>query len=64
MGMFDTVKAQNIVHKNFKHNGQSFQTKDLDLKLSEYVIFNSRLWKEYDGETGKLLIDRIALQTD
>lgn len=49
MGMFDTVRAQNIVHKNFKHNGVSFQTKDLECELSDYIIFNGRLWLERDG---------------
>lgn len=50
MGMFDTVYAHNIRHDAFQHNGRSFQTKCLDMKLSEFIIFNNRLWREYDGE--------------
>lgn len=58
MGMFDTVKVKNIKHKNFKHTGHVFQTKDLDLNLSEYEIVNGRLWlKVFGGKYPRLKVD-------
>jgi len=53
MGMYDIVQAVNISHEEFKHNNVFFQTKDLDLELSEYIVFNNQLWKSYDGESSE-----------
>ncbi|MGI8471501.1 hypothetical protein [Pectobacterium brasiliense] len=51
MGMFDEVRAINISHKNFdrKHNGYTFQTKDLECDMSEYCVFNGVLYQEVDN---------------
>lgn len=51
MGMFDEVRAINISHKNFdrKHNGYTFQTKDLECDISEYCVFNGVLYQEVDN---------------
>lgn len=53
MGMFDTVQAVNIRDDQFRHNGESFQTKSMDCDMSEYLIFNGQLWQDRDGETGE-----------
>ena len=59
MGMFDTVKVKNIKHKNFKHNGYIFQTKDIGLSLSEYEIVNDRLCLKVDGgEYPRVKVDK------
>lgn len=52
MGMFDTVRAYLVGHSGFKtkHNGMSFQTKDLENNLSEYCIFNGVLYEVRDGK--------------
>lgn len=53
MGMFDEVRAINISHSNFdrKHNGYTFQTKDLECDMSQYCVFNGVLYQEVDNSS-------------
>lgn len=51
MSMFDTVSVINLSDKNFKHNGVSFHSKSLECVGSEFVIFNSQLWQQYNGHS-------------
>lgn len=50
MGMYDQIKGININHKNFNlhHNNVSFQTKDLDCEINEYLVFNGELYQDSD----------------
>ena len=52
MPTYDSITAINIAHKSFdrRHNGKSFQTKDLSMMLSDYLVFNGQLYLQYDGE--------------
>jgi hypothetical protein len=54
MGMYDEVRPLNISHKNFEHNHNdcTFQTKDLERDMSEYCVFNGKLFQQVDGSDG------------
>lgn len=49
MGSFSDIRPVNITHEGFdrSHNGQYFQTKDLDMEygMAEYCIFNAQLYR-------------------
>ncbi len=49
MGNFSDIRPVNITHEGFdrSHNGQYFQTKDLDVEygMAEYCIFNAQLYR-------------------
>jgi len=49
MGSFSNIRPVNITHEGFdrSHNGQYFQTKDLDMEygMAEYSIFNAQLYR-------------------
>lgn len=72
MGMFDTVTVVNISNENFDENGLSFQTKCLENKLNEYIVFNNQLWMQYCGDESQRydeavpvdLTDTINIYTD
>ncbi|KTS72204.1 hypothetical protein [Pantoea stewartii] len=58
MGRFSDIRPVNITHKGFdrSHNGQYFQTKDLDMEYgkAEYCIFNGQLYRNVsDAEAGE-----------
>lgn len=49
MSSFSDIRPVNITHEGFdrSHNGQYFQTKDLDMEygMAEYCIFNAQLYR-------------------
>jgi len=49
MGSFSDIRPVNITHEGFdrSHNGQYFQTKDLDMEygMAEYCIFNAQIYR-------------------
>ncbi|MCH9299930.1 hypothetical protein [Pantoea allii] len=49
MGSLSDIRPVNITHEGFDrhHNGQYFQTKDLDMEygMAEYCIFNAQLYR-------------------
>ena len=52
--MYDTVFITNLSN-DFKHRFKEFQTKCLECDLSEYTVFNNRLWMQYDGSNESVL---------
>lgn len=63
MSMFDTLQATHIVHDKFKHEhtDKSFQTKDFDCNMDDYIIFRNRLYKRKELSPKNLkLYDYVA----
>jgi hypothetical protein len=50
--MFDNVKVVYIDHPEFIDNDMLFQTKDMNLELEDYYVFDNRLWKRQTYHVG------------
>ena len=58
MGMFDTVTTTKISHKNFnqRHANMPFQTKCLELEMSEYSIVDNILFLDLEIVGGSFIV--------
>lgn len=67
MGMYDDLRVVNISHDNFKkkHNNLSFQTKDLECEMFEYLVFNGDLYIQAErGGDGNVIRHEKAIKSD